>query len=179
MAVQIRRVPRVQNEEQGRRGVRHRRTGFKRQGSDDAHHSRRDAGESDDRRQRRRGFRSVRHHRGRQPRHRQERTGRRQGSGPARGRNHRASPPALFSLNPTGSVVCEPLPFRRAGLGGSLNGDVDQLMDVLRATAAAAVLFEAEFRLELARSEAAGAACLANIRFRDSVAQTDVHGMSL
>ncbi len=54
--------PRIQDEEQDRRGLRHGWSGVEREGSDDVDDSCRDAGESDDRRQWRWGLRRICHH---------------------------------------------------------------------------------------------------------------------
>lgn len=68
---------------------------------------------------------------------------------------------------------------RRAGSCGSLNGNLDKLMDVLGATPATPATLEIEFGLELAGHHKSGASSLADIRFGNSVAEAHVHGRLL
>ena len=64
-----------------------------------------------------------------------------------------------------------------AGSGGSFNGKVNKFVNALGASPAATTALEPKLGLQLTGCHEASPSGLADIRFGDTVAQTDVHGV--
>jgi hypothetical protein len=64
-----------------------------------------------------------------------------------------------------------------AGSRCSLSGNLDEILDVLGAAAAAAILLEPELGLELAGHHEAGSSGLSHVGFGNSVTETEVQGL--